>query len=328
LGALGGEGPAAAQASEAADVAAAAEQHRLTNAAASVDLRSLAVALERGLPYAALLLLLFISTHMVGIAVFAYLSWVLHRVNRLVRAQVALKAERSAHTLLALAAAVAAHVPLVLLALRGQDIAGNLVLAGTARPTQLSDTVFAVVVGDTTLRFVAVLAKIAILLAAPADSTVHVRRRGHLLTCAEFVSQLYRMLPPAPLWYAFYAAQAAVPALLRTGLSGAYLLIKAQHFFERAALVALAVQQCAQRSYGSTPSAEERQEAGNCCPICQDAYREPTKLTCGHIFCNDCLSEWFERERTCPMCRAAVGPASKKFKSFSDGRTPIFPFLF
>ncbi len=151
--------------------------------------------------------------------------------------------------------------------------------------------------------------QVAILLAAPADGMVHVRRRGHLLTATEFVSQLYRMLPPAPLWYSFYAAQAAVPALLRTGLSGAYLLvseglcprgwpsaislhivlflgpeycplrpsryplstlqIKAQHFFERAALVALAVQQCAQRSYGSTPSAEERQEAGNCCPICQ-----------------------------------------------------------
>lgn len=37
----------------------------------------------------------------------------------------------------------------------------------------------------------------------------------------------------------------------------------------------------------------------DCC--CQDAYREPTKLPCSHIFCNDCLSEWFERERTCPM---------------------------
>lgn len=53
LGAMGSDGPAAGtqQASgEAADVAAAAEQHRLTNAAASVDLRSLAIALERGLP--------------------------------------------------------------------------------------------------------------------------------------------------------------------------------------------------------------------------------------------------------------------------------------
>jgi len=72
-----------------------------------------------------------------GIAVFAYLSWVLHRVNRVMRAQVALKAERSTHTLLGVAAAVAAHVPLVLLALRAQDIGGNLLLRGSARPTQV-----------------------------------------------------------------------------------------------------------------------------------------------------------------------------------------------
>ncbi len=45
----GSDGPTQAS-NEAADVAAAAEQHRLTNAAASVDLRSLAIALERGLP--------------------------------------------------------------------------------------------------------------------------------------------------------------------------------------------------------------------------------------------------------------------------------------
>ena len=133
---------------------------------------------------------------------FAYLSWVLWRVNRAVRAQVALKAERSTETLLGVAAVVGAHVPLVLLALRRQDIAGNLVLAGSARPTQvrawrpglaaggwgpctwrlallraapathspaacppglppqLLDTVFAVAVGDATLRFLAVLAKV------------------------------------------------------------------------------------------------------------------------------------------------------------------------
>lgn len=42
----------------------------------------------------------------------------------------------------------------------------------------------------------------------------------------------------------------------------------------------------------------------------------------------DCCCEWFERERTCPMCRAAVGPANKKFKSKSDGSTPLFPTIF
>lgn len=44
-------------------IAAAAEQHRLANLHSSVDLRAVALALERGLPYATLLLFLFVSTH-------------------------------------------------------------------------------------------------------------------------------------------------------------------------------------------------------------------------------------------------------------------------
>ena len=48
------------------------------------------------------------------------------------------------------------------------------------------------------------------------------------------------------------------------------MLVKAQQTVERAALAGLAVQQVALRgSYGSAPSAEEVQEAGNQCPICQ-----------------------------------------------------------
>ena len=61
----------------------------------------------------------------------------------------------------------------------------------------------------------------------------------------------------------------------------------------------------------------------------QDAYRDPVKLPCSHLFCADCLGEWVERERTCPMCRAAVGPAAaKKVGSYSDGRTPLCPYVF
>lgn len=187
--------------------------------------------------------------------------------------------------------------------------------------------VFAVVVCDTLLRYLSVLAKVAVLLSVPVDTPARFRRRGQLLTAVEYMASVYRQLPPAPLWYHFFN-QAAGTSLLRTGLSGAYLLIKAQHVFERAALAAMAVQQVAVRGYGSTPSSEEVQEAGNSCPICQDAFRDPVRLSCTHVFCQDCCGEWFERERTCPMCRAAVGPANKKFKSKSDGSTPLFPTIF
>lgn len=128
--------------------------------------------------------------------------------------------------------------------------------------------VFAAVVGDTLLRLLSVPAKVVVLLAMPADSPARLRRRGHVLTAVEYCGALYRLLPPAPLWYHFFCV-AAPGSMLQTGLSGAYLLVKAQHVFERAALAALAVRQVAARSFGSRPTPEEVQEAGGACPICQ-----------------------------------------------------------
>lgn len=37
-----------------------------------------------------------------------------------------------------------------------------------------------------------------------------------------------------------------------------------------------------------------------------------------HVFCEDCLCLWFERERTCPLCRSTVVEAPRCWK---DGTT-------
>ena len=58
--------------------------------------------------------------------------------------------------------------------------------------------------------------------------------------------------------------------------------------------------------YGKSPSHDEVKATGGTCPICHDNLSEPTKLHCKHIFCEECVSTWFDREKTCPMCRAQV----------------------
>src|SRR5665647_2262760 len=40
------------------------------------------------------------------------------------------------------------------------------------------------------------------------------------------------------------------------------------------------------------------------CVICNDVLKVPVKLECSHIFCSDCIKEWFLRKRICPVCRA------------------------
>ena len=54
------------------------------------------------------------------------------------------------------------------------------------------------------------------------------------------------------------------------------------------------------------PSIEDLKTCGGICPICHDNLKDATMLHCKHIFCEECVATWFDRERTCPMCRAQV----------------------
>ena len=54
------------------------------------------------------------------------------------------------------------------------------------------------------------------------------------------------------------------------------------------------------------PSGEDLKTCSGTCPICHDNLQEPTILHCKHIFCEECAATWFDKERTCPMCRAEV----------------------
>ena len=67
-------------------------------------------------------------------------------------------------------------------------------------------------------------------------------------------------------------------------------------------------------------------ECGDCCAICQEKYVQPIKLRCKHVFCEECVSEWFERERTCPLCRAVIKPAG--LQNYGDGGTVMFAQIF
>ncbi len=40
------------------------------------------------------------------------------------------------------------------------------------------------------------------------------------------------------------------------------------------------------------------------CPICLEDYGEDTKrLQCKHLFCTKCINQWFEKSKSCPVCR-------------------------
>ena len=47
----------------------------------------------------------------------------------------------------------------------------------------------------------------------------------------------------------------------------------------------------------------------DCCPICLDINTDNVETTlCGHKYHHGCLADWEAHHRTCPVCRANLGP--------------------
>jgi hypothetical protein len=42
------------------------------------------------------------------------------------------------------------------------------------------------------------------------------------------------------------------------------------------------------------------------CPICLDKNIVFKKTICGHLFCKDCIREWLELNKCCPLCRMVI----------------------
>ncbi|XP_052172722.1 uncharacterized protein LOC127788469 isoform X2 [Diospyros lotus] len=151
--------------------------------------------------------------------------------------------------------------------------------------------------------------------------------QGQMLTLVEYLLLLYRALLPAPVWYRFFLNK-EYGSLFSSLMTGLYLTFKLTSVVEKvqsffAALKALSRKEIL---YGTHATSEQVSAAGDLCAICQEKMHAPILLRCKHIFCEDCVSEWFEKERTCPLCRALVKPAD--LKSFGDGSTSLLLQIF
>jgi hypothetical protein len=44
-------------------------------------------------------------------------------------------------------------------------------------------------------------------------------------------------------------------------------------------------------------------QQGDRCPVCLDAFFEPRKLSCSHVFCRDCALLMLRKQDKCPLCQ-------------------------
>ncbi|OQS01140.1 hypothetical protein ACHHYP_01719 [Achlya hypogyna] len=311
------------------------------------ELRQLFRRFQNVLPFTVLLVLYLTYQHTKGIAGFVIGTIAIVTLDVRFREQVALKDKSSACSLLGIISVCVIDV-FAISSLNG-DLTPYDTFLKKLDDTQagsLGEVLWAVMANDYILRFTGMtckacvaitkLEKIAPICGRGPVSTVSsmYRRKRKLYALIEFTTIFLRTMVAAIPWCSYYQScsskvVADVFSLTYLGFKGYVLGGQAQKILAvLKSLVTFSLE------FGAYVTPAALAEAGNPeCSICYDTMQTPVQLRCTHMFCEECVCEWFDRERNCPLCRADVTPdaasqtAAEAKPLYLDGSTPLIPQL-
>lgn len=273
----------------------------------SPELQAIIAFAEKYVPFILILLLKLVFDHRIGILVNLGLFITFCHANAVVKREVAKQGKRRLRSLFLVFANLITSICVIYTLLADHTLAYALVfIPPYSAPIDFWEVLWIVSVTDFVLRLMTILVKLFII-ALPAKIIPYQRKGKHYLF-TERSSQLYRTLIPMQHWLYFFSESYSGPSkVFGVILSAAYLIFKVKSIIKKAKLWKKTLIKVLQsKTYGITPSTNQIKEAGDACPICQDDYKSPSMLQCKHIFCEECVALWFDRERTCPICRAQI----------------------
>lgn len=145
------------------------------------------------------------------------------------------------------------------------------------------------------------------------------KKRGKYYMFIEHVMQFYRLVVTVLPWFHFLSDD--VSFIFAAVLLLVYFIFKLSNMMAKVTEVYKAIGRLrTDISYGTRPSQSDVKSREEHCPICQDDYKDPVMLACKHIFCESCVTVWFDREKTCPMCRTQIHAENPQWK---DGSTSV-----
>lgn len=65
----------------------------------------------------------------------------------------------------------------------------------------------------------------------------------------------------------------------------------------------------------------EEEQGEMTCNICLDTTNQPRKLICEHTYCDECISKWLSKNKTCPTCRIDLEEALKEKEKIENENT-------
>ncbi|CAM8892046.1 unnamed protein product [Rhodiola kirilowii] len=282
---------------------------------------------EQVLPFFLLLLLIFIRQHLHGFFIIIWIFAVMFKSNDIIKKQTSLKGEKNTIVLTCYAIIFMVHLGAVHWWYWYDNLIYPMVLIPPKAVPPFWHAVFIIMVNDILVRQAAMVLKCILLIYYKNSKASNFQRQGQMLTAVEYGLVLYRAVLPAPVWYRFFLNK-EYGGLFSSLMTGLYLTFKLTSIVEKVQFFVASLKALSQKEvhYGAYATSDQVIAAGDMCTICQEKMRSPILLCCKHVFCEECVSEWFERERTCPLCRALVKPTD--LVSFADGSTSLLFQLF
>ncbi|GIL82694.1 hypothetical protein Vretimale_8272 [Volvox reticuliferus] len=337
---------------DAASVSASAARHRLISETTGISAQMFVDWIADLVPFLLLLAWVFVFEHAGALLLNMFLWASTVTVNGDIRRIIAMRRDARVSVCVAQALTVAVFTSAAVLSTLPDT---RLLRVLTLRATEVAsamDTLLLVILADSVLRFGSLAPKLMVIAwfrskipsslgiisggTTGSDDGGHLtgakrqRQQSRVLTAVERAVILYRTVLPGPVWYGYLLRGGGFSPVFASLFCGFYLVLKASYVVAQTRLFALALKTATRRgplygAYVGRPSGGEEGTFG-ACPVCQDPVNTPVRLNCGHIFCEECILEWLERDRTCPMCRAEVRPAG--LPSCSDGTSPLLPQVF
>ncbi|XP_068102087.1 E3 ubiquitin-protein ligase RNFT2 isoform X1 [Hyperolius riggenbachi] len=306
--------------------AASGERHRDDNseepgtpAPALSELRAVVSWLQKGLPFILILLAKVCFQHKLGIAVCIGMASTFAYANSSVKHQVSLKENRSVLSVSWIVVFLMGNTFYLLYSFRSQQLYYSLIfLRPNLEGIDFFELMWIVGISDFVLKNITVSLK-CLILSLP-QIVIAVKSKGKFYLLIEELSQLVRSLVPIQLWYKYIIGDdPSSTYFLGSILIILYSLCKSFDIYGRIGGLRKAMRiLCHPQKYGVPASSQQCREAGSLCAICQRFFKDPMILICQHVFCEECLCLWFDREKTCPLCRS-IGVETLRL--WKDGST-------
>ncbi|KAM4546486.1 E3 ubiquitin-protein ligase RNFT1 [Fundulus diaphanus] len=290
--------------------------------ASLTELRCLFRWAQKSLPFLVILCAKLVIQHALGLAVGVGLLTTFLYVNKNIQTQVFLQDRHSKLQCIWLLVFLVSSALLLYYTFLSETLYHSLIFfSPTIEPLGFWEILWAVGITNFIIKFLFMGIKCLILLVP--SSLVTYRTQGRWLMVTEELGQVHQTIAPVPLWFRYlvtYQESDGAPGLtLGVLLALCYLMLKLLGLYnQRATLLKTVRLFLAGEHTGSAATRAQCSEAGDVCPICQGEYRVPRVLICQHVFCDECIALWFNREKSCPLCRTVI---TDKVYKWRDGAT-------